>query len=110
MCNDRCDKKQDQTDPGGYSDEWNANTGQESKRSRGFEKAECCQPRLRHAYFGHVDEDLLVTNEIERGRKQVSGGSQDRNNDVRNKHGVLMAISQCPRFSENVSFARSRRA
>jgi hypothetical protein len=35
---------------------------------------------------GHVHEDLLVANEIERGRKRVRSGSQERYNDVGDKH------------------------
>jgi hypothetical protein len=45
-------------------------------------QAHCLTTFLRRS----IDEDLLVANEIQGGRKHVSGGSQDRNDDVGDKH------------------------
>lgn len=43
-------------------------------------------PRAPAAYLGHVDEDLLVANEIERGREGVRESSQNSDDDVGSKH------------------------
>src|SRR5205814_2440037 len=57
-----------------------------------FKDAKDRYPGFRHAHPGHVDQDLLVADEIQRGRKGVSGGGQDSDSDVGGKHGELQKL------------------
>ena len=74
-------KEQDEADCGGRPHRWHADADQQSGRARGFKDAKHGYPRFRHACLGHVDENLLIANEIERGREDVRRSSQGSNND-----------------------------
>ena len=61
---DGSDKEQDEADCGGRPDQWHAEADQQSERAGCFEDAQHGYPRFRHARLGHVDEDLLVADEV----------------------------------------------
>jgi hypothetical protein len=72
MGNDGPDKEQDEADCGGRPYQWHADADHQSDRASCFKDAKHGYPRFRYACLGHVDEDLLVADEIERGREDVS--------------------------------------
>ena len=54
--------------------------------------------------LGHVNENLLIANEIVCGREDVRRSSQESNNDVGDEHGEApIIISRYRRFCESVS-------
>ncbi len=59
------------------------------KRARCLENAQHGHPRFRNARLGHGDADLLIADEIARGREDVSGGSEDSDNEVGGRRGEL---------------------
>ena len=86
---DGADKKQDNTDCGHHSNHWHADADEQSDRASCFEDAKRGYSRFRHACLGHVDEDLLIADEVECGREDVSRSSQESDNDVGDEYNEL---------------------
>src|SRR5439155_14771310 len=57
------------------------------ERARCFEDSQHGHPGFGHACLSHRDTDLLIANEVARGREDVDGGGQDGDREVGVKHG-----------------------
>ena len=86
---DGASKEQDEADCGRRPDQWHADADEQSDRASCFKDAKRGYSRFRHACLGHVDENLLIADEIERGREDVSRSSQESDNDVGDEHNEL---------------------
>jgi hypothetical protein len=69
--------------------QWHADADEQSDRASCLKDAKRSYPRFRHACLGHVNEDLLIADEVECGREDVSRSSQESDNDVGDEHGEL---------------------